>query len=235
GGPGVEILHPGEPFCQQGCPAGNEAMIEESTKTRIFLIRHGETEWNRIGRFQGRSDTLLNEKGREQARSLALRLKDETITAIYTSPLARAVEMARTIGAFHPSVPIIEEAALLEMALGEFEGLEGKAWAEKFPDFRKAWRENPASVAMPGGEDLASVQARGVALVKRLCASHKTGTLLLSGHNFVNAAIICYAQKLPLDRFREVKQASATLNILWCDGEKMETEAVNDCGHLKTT
>ena len=70
--------------------------------TRIILIRHGETEWNRLHRFQGRSDISLNLKGHDQAQALALALKNETITVIYSSPLERAVETALHIGRFHP-------------------------------------------------------------------------------------------------------------------------------------
>ena len=70
--------------------------------TRILLIRHGETDWNRVHRFQGRSDLPLNQEGRDQAHALALGLKDQSLTAIYSSPLARAVETARLIKVFHP-------------------------------------------------------------------------------------------------------------------------------------
>jgi len=77
----------------------------KSSGTRILLIRHGETDWNRIHRFQGRSDVPLNQKGREQARALAVALKHEPITAIYSSPLVRAIETARLIKMFHVSTP----------------------------------------------------------------------------------------------------------------------------------
>ena len=73
----------------------------KSSAIRIILVRHGETEWNRIRRFQGRSDVPLNQEGRDQAQALALALKDECLAAIYSSPLVRAVGTARLIKAFH--------------------------------------------------------------------------------------------------------------------------------------
>ncbi len=106
---------------------------------RIILIRHGETEWNRLHRFQGRSDLPLNPKGNSQARALALALKKKTITAIYSSPLVRAFETACHIGRFHPSTPLIKESGLMEMDLGDFEGMEAQRWALQHLDFRKDW------------------------------------------------------------------------------------------------
>ena len=76
---------------------------------RIYLVRHGETEWNRTRRFQGRSNLPLNQEGKKQVRALALALKNEPLTAIYTSPLIRAFETARLIKVFHPSTPIIKK------------------------------------------------------------------------------------------------------------------------------
>ena len=101
----------------------------ESADTRIFLVRHGETEWNRTHRFQGRSNQTLNQNGKDQARALAFALKDASLSVIYSSPLVRAIETARLIKTFHPAVPIIEEEGLLEMELGDFDGLEAKNWA----------------------------------------------------------------------------------------------------------
>ena len=77
--------------------------------TRIFLVRHGETDWNQTHRFQGRIDVPLNREGKNQARALALTLKDEPLDAIYASPLARAIQTARVIKEFHPSTPLFEE------------------------------------------------------------------------------------------------------------------------------
>jgi broad specificity phosphatase PhoE len=126
----------------------------ECATMSIYLVRHGETEWNKIRRFQGRSNLPLNQEGRKQVRALALALKDKPLMAIHTSPLIRALETARLIRVFHPSTPIFEEKGLIEMDLGEFDGMKAQDWAEQYPDVRKAWNENPASVKMPGGESL---------------------------------------------------------------------------------
>lgn len=206
----------------------------ESSGTRILLIRHGETEWNRIRRFQGRSDLPLNEKGRDQGHALALALKDESITAIYSSPLVRTLETARLIRVFHPSVPFFEEEGLVEMHLGEFEGMEAEHWAAQNADFRKAWLENPASVTMPGGESLQEVQTRAMGTLERITKLHPPkSTLLVCSHNFVNLTILCYALEVPLHRFRELRQETASLNILYKQGQRLLAKVVNERLHLR--
>ena len=206
---------------------------KDSSGVRILLVRHGETDWNLAGRFQGRSDVPLNQKGVEQANALASALRKESLTAIYSSPLGRAKETARLIKVFHPSAPLYEEEGLMEMDLGEFEGIEGARWAEKHASFRQAWRDNPAAVTMPGGESLKEVQARAVAALERITQSYPLGsTLLICSHNFVILTILCHALEIPLDRFRELKQGTAALNILYVQGKKFQAEVVNDRSHL---
>lgn len=205
----------------------------ESRGTKILLVRHGETDWNLTGRFQGRSDVPLNQKGEEQAKALALALERESLAAIYCSPLARAKETAHLIKAYHPSVPLYEEEGLVEMNLGEFEGIEGPRWAEKYAEFREAWRANPASVTMPGGESLQEVQARAMATLERISKAHPPDcTLLVCSHNFVILTILCHALEIPLDRFRELKQGTAAMNILYLQGRRLRAEVVNDRSHL---
>ena len=205
----------------------------ESRGIKILLVRHGETDWNLTGRFQGRSDVPLNQKGKEQANALALALKEEPLTAIYCSPLARARETARLIKAYHPSIPLQEEEGLVEMDLGEFEGIEGPRWAEKYADFRNAWRDNPASVTMPGGESLQEVQARAMAALERISKAHPPDcTLVVCSHNFVILTILCHALQIPLDRFRELKQGTAAMNVLYLQGHRLRAEVVNDRSHL---
>jgi len=206
----------------------------QSSAKRILLVRHGETDWNRIHRFQGRSDLPLNQNGRDQAHALALGLKDQPLTAIYSSPLARAVETARLIKVFHPSVPLFKEEGLVEMDLGEFEGIEAGHWVVEHEDFLKSWRKTPASVRMPGGENLQEVQARAINTLKRIVEFYPTETtLLLCSHNFVNRAILCHALNIPLDRFREVQQETAALNVLYVQGEQLAVKVLNDRSHLR--
>jgi len=200
---------------------------------RILLIRHGETDWNRNRRFQGRSDVPLNSEGREQAHALALALKDEPLTAIYSSPLIRAIETARIIKGFHHSTPLLEEEGLIEMDLGRFDGMEARSWASQYPDFRKRWRENPASVKMPGGESLQEVQLRAIEALERITLPYPPESTLLCSHNFVICTILCHALKVPLDRFRTLRQDTAAINVLYKQGDRLWAEIVNEISHLQ--
>jgi len=209
-------------------------IIERSSNKRIILVRHGETEWNRLHRFQGRTDVPLNLKGNDQACALALALKDEVITAIHSSPLVRALETARHIAEFHPSTPLIKESALMEMDLGDFEGMEGKQWAAQYQEFRKTWEKNPADLAMPGGESLEQVQHRAVAALQRIAESSPAeSTLLICSHNFVIVSLLCFASKTSLNQFRDMRQDTAALNIISTNGTDFKIEKINDRRHLK--
>lgn len=200
---------------------------------KIMLVRHGETEWNRLHRFQGRSDIPLNQKGNSQAYALALALKNEAITAIYSSPLERAMEMASHIRQYHPATPLINESGFLEMDLGDFEGMEGKQWKVEHQDFRKAWEDKPGTLAMPGGESLQDVQHRAVDALKGISGIYAPGsTLVICSHNFVIVSLLCFAAGISLDRFREMRQETAALNVMYMNGADFQVETVNDCQHL---
>jgi broad specificity phosphatase PhoE len=201
---------------------------------RILLVRHGETDWNKARRFQGRSDVPLNQTGKDQAHALAAAMRGESITAIYSSPLIRALETARIIKAYHPTAPLIQAEGLVEMDLGDFEGMPAPQWAEKYPDFRKAWLEAPLSVSLPGGESIQEVQRRALDTLDRITRNYRPeSTLLVCSHNFVNRTILCRALSLSLDRFREFQQETGALNILYKCGDRWHAEAINDRPPLK--
>lgn len=206
---------------------------EDSPTIRLILVRHGETDYNKNHRFQGRINVPLNKTGQDQARALALALKNETLTAIYSSPLSRSIETASHIRAFHSITPLIEENGLMEMDLGEFDGMDSGLWAEQNPDFLKVWLERPSSLKMPGGESLEEVQIRALSTINRITQAHPTkSTLLLSSHNFVNLTILCHASQIPLDRFREIKQGTASFSVLYKEEGGLRVETINQQSHL---
>jgi broad specificity phosphatase PhoE len=206
----------------------------ETLGIRILLVRHGETDFNLTHRFQGRIDIPLNKEGKNQAQALSLALKHEPLTAIYSSPLMRAKETARSIKAFHPSTPLFEEEGFIEMDLGELDGMQIGDWISQHQEFYKTWRATPSRLKMPGGESLGEVQIRAMDTLERIAEPYPPGSaLLLCSHNFVNRTIICHALGLPLDRFRDFQQDAAALNILYKREGQLLAEVVNDVSHLQ--
>src|SRR5690349_21420110 len=119
---------------------------------RMIVVRHGESEWNRIHRYQGQADVALSDLGQRQAEALAQRLRNEPLDAIYTSPLQRAARTAEAIARFHPSVPFCTESALLEINHGAWEGKYFHEINAEFGEGLREWRAHPTRSQMPGGE-----------------------------------------------------------------------------------
>ncbi len=199
---------------------------------RVFLVRHGQTDWNKIHRFQGQPGVRLNKTGRAQAEALALSLREEALTVIYSSPLARAVETAEAINRYQ-GVPIERRDGLMEMNLGDFEGFQSTLLREEHPEFFDSWSKDPASVRMPHGETLLEVQQRAWAVVEEIAGAHAEGSVLLCGHHFVNLTILCKVVGLDLNHFRRLRQAPGAINIIERGGGRYSLVCINDTCHLK--
>jgi len=204
----------------------------KETVLRIVQVRHGETDWNRNRRFQGQSDVALNETGRAQAAALALTLKDEPLKAIYSSPTTRAIETARAINRYHQA-SLEQRDGLMEMDLGDFEGLQSKDLMNEQPEFLRKWMEDPATVRMPNGETLHEVQTRAWAVVEEITKTHYEGSVLLCGHNFVNLTILCKILGLEITHFRHLRQSLGAINIIERSRGLYCLVRINDTCHLK--
>ena len=196
---------------------------------QLILIRHGETLWNKEGRVQGISDVELSTAGIEQARLLALSLKDQPIYAIHASPLKRALQTAEIINEFHRK-EIHTHQDLMEMDQGDFEGLSFKKLIACEKDFLNKWIADPASVKMPNGESFTQLQDRAWRVMERII--NKEENALVVAHNFTIAAIICRIRSISLNEFQSscVGNASKTIVNFQKDGIFIET--FNDRSHL---
>jgi broad specificity phosphatase PhoE len=196
---------------------------------QLILIRHGETLWNKEGRIQRTSDIELSTVGIEQARLLALSLKDQPIGAIHASPLKRALQTAEIINEFHRK-EIQTHQDLMEMDQGDFEGFSFKELMACEKEFLNKWIADPASVQMPNGESLAQLQERAWRALEKIINQEENAVVV--AHNFTIAAILCRIRKISLSEFRStcVGTASKTI-VLLQDGEAV-IEALNDRSHL---
>lgn len=155
----------------------------------IFLARHGETDWNRVGRWQGATDIPLSDIGREQARALAEQLVGRGITRVHTSHLVRAFETAQIVAAHLGLPPPTVDERLRERGYGAFEGLTRDECAVRLPD---AWARYQADrrSAPPGAEPQAEVEARVIAAMHAIAAANETILVLSHGgtiRSFIHA------------------------------------------------
>ncbi|KRA48712.1 histidine phosphatase family protein [Pseudoxanthomonas sp. Root630] len=200
---------------------------------RILLARHGETPWNAEGRYQGQIDIPLSPVGEGQANALGLRLKDIRIDRAVASPLARAQLTARLALGEARADMLQTDADLQEIAHGEWEGLLASEIQDKDPARLLAWREEPDTVLMPGGESLRQVLDRSWRGLAR--AAEGLGdddTLLIVAHDAVNRVLLCRILGLPIAKLWTFRQAPTTLNLLEGPSvEQLEVVRLNDCAH----
>ena len=200
---------------------------------RILLARHGETPWNAEGRYQGQIDIPLSPVGEGQANALGLRLKDVRIDRAVASPLARAQLTAKLALGDARADMLQTDADLQEIAHGEWEGLLASEIQDKDPARLLAWREEPDTVLMPGGESLRQVLDRSWrGLARAADGLGDDDTLLIVAHDAVNRVLLCRILGLPIAKLWSFRQAPTTLNLLEGPSvDQLEVVRINDCAH----
>lgn len=201
--------------------------LAEQGYTPLLLIRHGRTAANAQKRFVGRQDVPLDQEGRAQAARLGERLRALPRSALYSSPLSRAVETARALG--EPgTLP-----DLMELDQGEWEGRLGHEVMREYPDFFAQWVQDPSSLRVPGGETLAECQARAVAAVEALARRHGPGApVVVVTHQMVLHTLVLHAQGRSLRELRSLKQGNTALNLLGWRADGWAVGVLNDTEHL---
>lgn len=212
---------------------------------RMWLVRHGQTDWNLNNRFQGQSDVALNATGVRQAESLASRLAQlypatsaEKICAIYASSLQRAAFTAEIIRgklSCTQEIAMILEPRLVEMSFGAWEGLTFAEIQAKDPEHLARWLADRESVAPPQGETLIEFAGRVGAAYNDICAAHPDGTVLLVAHGGPLQVLIATALGLPPGRFWQFHLSNASLSELRIYPEGAILNLLNSCEHLDET
>jgi len=199
---------------------------------RVILVRHGETEWNRLHQIQGsNSDISLNKTGRQQVENLALRLKKEPIQAFYSSPLERALDTARAIARYH-RLEINPEPDLRELDLGELEGTKIEDLNQSYREILFITREGETLPRVAGGESLREVQQRAWNTVQRIVSRHTEGAIVIVSHYFALLTIICQGLNLPLLEMGRIRLDAASMSILAFDGKFPRLLLLNDTCHI---
>ncbi|MTV50226.1 alpha-ribazole phosphatase [Heliobacillus mobilis] len=199
--------------------------------TRVYLIRHGETEWNQIRRYQGHSDVALSDRGREQAQRLVKRMAKEKVDRVHASDLSRAVETARAV-AEAKGIEVVLDARFRECNFGAWEGLTFPEIEKAYPEEIKIWNRTPAKVCLPGGESFPIVQQRAFAALQELIAKHDGENIAIVAHGGTIRTLLCAILDVDLDRAWQFRQDNTALNVIdFYDGKGI-IERINDVTHL---
>lgn len=204
-------------------------MLEEVT--RLVLIRHGETAWNRATRIQGHTDIPLSALGLAQAGRLAEALADEAFAAIYSSDLSRARQTAEVL-AVARDVPIRVDPALRERAFGRFEGLSWQEIEQGYPEDAARWRRRDPDFPVGGGESLNVFSARCLAAASCAAAAHPGQSIALVAHGGVLDCLYRAATRVALDAPRSWQLGNATINRLLATPDGFTLIGWNDGRHL---
>jgi probable phosphoglycerate mutase len=200
---------------------------------RLILVRHGETDYNRDGLALGQADAPLNETGLRQAAALEFALASEKIAAIYASPRSRTLATATAIANPH-GLAVTADERLIEMDVGELEGLTLSEIGKRYPDLMQNWGgPGGPSYRLPGSEEcLADVQERARAAIEEMLARHPEDTVVAVAHNFVIPSTLAWLIGLDLVDFRRLRQSVAAISRLELRPGHAQVITLNDTCHL---
>lgn len=201
-------------------------------KTTIILVRHGQTAWNKDERIRGRSDIPLDEVGLEQAQATARYIAARwPLTAVYASPLQRAMDTARAIAAAQGLEPQ-PLPGLLDLSFGRWEGLPIPEVQARYPDLWRAWLEAPHTVHFPDGECLDDVRERSTAALRDVVNRHPGETVALVAHRVVNQVLLCAVLGLGNDHFWQIGQDTCAVDVIEWNGRFYRLTLMNDTSHI---
>jgi len=200
--------------------------------TSIYLVRHGQTAWNREEIFRGRTDVPLDETGMRQAELAAKYFIGMEIHRIYSSPLSRAWETAQKIAQLH-NLKVEPLEGIIDLSFGNWEGHSHKDIRINDKEIYRLWREEPHRVRLPGGESLDDVRVRAMASLEEVIRNHSGKTLVLVSHRVVNKVLICGILGLDNSHFWQITQDTTAINLIQYKKGKYILSFMNETCHLR--
>jgi phosphoserine phosphatase len=200
--------------------------------TSIYLVRHGQTAWNKEEIFRGRTDIPLDETGLKQSELVGQYFKGMEIHAIYSSALSRAWETAQKITQFH-NLKVQPLDGIIDMSFGNWEGRPHQEIRGSDSETYRQWVETPHLVRLPGGESLDNVGVRAMAAIEEVIGKDPGKTLILVTHRVVNKVLICGILGLDNSHFWQITQDTTAINLIQHRNGKYILSLMNETCHLK--
>jgi probable phosphoglycerate mutase len=202
--------------------------------TKIILVRHGHVEGISPERFRGRADLSLTAEGVKQAEAAPRRIRATwTPSAIYASPLSRAVTTAEAIGGPIGLSPSSLDG-MVDFDYGKWQGLTPDQVRAQWPELLDTWYRSPDWAAFPGGETLQDVLTRAVSALRQVIQRYPHDTVVIVGHDSVNRVILLHALQLPLSRYWQLAQRPCAINEIDFSENGFVVQTVNETHHLRT-
>jgi broad specificity phosphatase PhoE len=200
--------------------------------TRLLLVRHGRSAWNALGRIQGQVDIELDEEGVQQAQRAAERVKQLSITAIYSSPLQRARVTAEAIGA-RLNLPVTCDDRLMEYQFGVVSGLTWDELVVQHPELAKHWADDAWTVPIEGSEGRVNFAARVKAVMDDIIAQHPNQEVAVVAHGGTFNVYLARMLGLDLKRRHPFHFGNTSLSSLEVKNGVFSVHFLNDTCHLK--
>jgi probable phosphoglycerate mutase len=201
-------------------------------KTDFILLRHGETEWNSLGRLQGHLNSPLNPEGLRQADALAERLASVSFHALYSSDLGRALETARRIAA-RTGHDVREDPRLRERGLGIFEGLTREEAHQRHPETFAHYTSEGSDFIVPGGESVAQRLGQAMECLEELGARHPGERVVVVTHGGVLSSLFRRCLGIPHETPRAFSVLNASWNHFDFHERKLRLVTWGDVNHLR--
>ena len=200
--------------------------------TKLYLIRHGQSEWNELKKIQGQTNTNLTKHGKDQAKMLANMLIDENIDVIYTSDLNRAKDTAKTISE-KINKPLIYSEFLREIKFGIWEGLTISEVEDRYKDQYLIWNKSPDELILDNAETLQILKDRVMNWINLILLENKEKNIAIVSHGTTLKVLMLSLLGIPLCHYKNFSISNVGLSVIECRDFNNVLIKLNDLSHLK--
>ncbi len=199
--------------------------------TTVFLARHGQTKSNVTLYYMGWSNEDLSEIGYTQVRSLSSRLASLPIASVYSSPLQRTRATATILAKPH-GLEVETSDDLIEIQLGDWQGLHIDEVKQRWPELWQQSRTDPSEITMPNGESFQQVTERAIRGFDKIVAANQGKQVIIVSHEIVVKVLVAYALGVSNSIYRRFEINNASLSVIRVIDGKARLGTLNDTSHL---